>query len=200
MTLAELQTYYADRLIIQYRLKTRARGTIEMIANLALCDGLMLVEPGCFDLDTAIGAQLTVLGRIVGVPRNVIGLDLAHEFFQYTTYAGTPAGLGFLRYADPTNPNNIFKRYYSDAAYTLSDFEMRTLIRIKIIFNTNYESYKNIIEAFWNLFGADIEVVDNKDMTVEYNVSSIYETIFTVAEFLDIVPRPMGVDAIINIV
>lgn len=200
MTLTELQNYYASLLIIQYRRQPKAIGTIQMIANLSLCDGLMLVEPSCFDLDTALGEQLTILGRIVGVPRNIVGLDLAHIFWAFRRYADATGGVDFLRYADTPDPNNLFSRYQSNATYTLSDFEMQSLIKLKIIFNNTFESYKYVIEAFWNIFGNEIQVIDNKDMTVTYNVDNKYANVFIVAQFLNVVPRPMGVEAIINLV
>lgn len=200
MTLTELQDYYADLLVVQYRRKNKARATVKLVANLALCDGLMLVEPTCFDLDTALGNQLTILGRIVGVPRSVLGLDLAHTFWAFRRYADSSGGVDFLRYADTPDPQNLFIRYQTNATYQMNDFEMRALIKMKIIFNNTFESYKNIIEAFWEVFGTDIEVIDNKDMTVTYNVSATYTNVILVAEFLNIMPRPMGVEAIVNLV
>ncbi|RTL04646.1 DUF2612 domain-containing protein [Candidatus Dependentiae bacterium] len=198
-TLTELQDYYADTLIIQYRDKDNARNTIKMIANLSLCDGLMLTEPTCFDLDTAIGAQLTILGKIVGVPRNVLGLDLSHTFWAFRRYADVSGGVDFLRYTETPDPLYLFSRYQTEAFYTLSDFELRTLIKIKIISNNTYESYKDVLEALWNIFGANIQLVDNKDMTITYNAVSAYSVVMTVAEYLDILPRPMGVGVNVNI-
>jgi hypothetical protein len=200
MTLTELQDYYAKQLIAQYRGKPKASDTIRMIANLSLCDGLIQEEIECFDLDTAIGEQLTILGRIVGVPRNVIGLDLAHTAWAYRRYNSPYGGQNFLRYADTPDPTFIFSRYQSNATYTLSDFELRTLIKIKIIYNNVYESYKDMVDAFWAIFGSAISIVDNKDMTVSYTATSGYATVMTVAEFLNIIPRPMGVAADVTIV
>ncbi len=198
MTLTELQDYYANQLIAQYRGLNKASNTMRLVANMSLCDGLMLVEPTCFDLDTAIGAQLTILGNIVGAPRNVIGLDLVHTFFQFTRYAGSPAGVGFGRYNSNPYPTSIFKRYHSGETYTLTDFEMRYLIKLKIIYNNTWTSTKYLIEALWNLFGSAVSVVDNQDMTIIYNVLPPYTNIFIVAQFLDILPRPMAVGATVN--
>jgi hypothetical protein len=160
MTLDEILDYYSDLLIIQYRIKPKAKATVRLIVNQTVCDGLMQVEQNCFDLDTAIGNQLTILGKIVGVPRDVYGLDLAHIFFSFTRYATSIASIGFGRYNSQPDLD-VFYRYRSFAIYTLTDFELRSLIYLKIIFNSKYSSFKNIKEALYAKFGNDIDIAES---------------------------------------
>lgn len=184
---------YSDLLIVQYRTKDKAVQTVQLFVNQALCDGLPQELQHCFDLDTAVGAQLTILGRIVGVPRNILGLDLEHTFFSFTDYVGEPASVGFGSYTDSPYSDDLFLSYYTNTIYTLTDFEMRYLIKLKIIFNTVFSSTKDIVERLFEVFGEAVSFVDNQDMTLTYHVLAPYQNVFTAAEFLNILPRPMGV-------
>jgi len=168
MTLSEILDSYAALLIIQYRNKTKAKATIRLIANNSVCDGLAQEEKNCWNLDTAVGAQLTILGKIVGIPREVRGLDLEHTYFNFTRYIGTPASIGFGRFADSPYSSDLIYRYRNFSIYTLTDFELRNLIRLKIIYNTQYSSMKFLSEALYHYFENDIIVSDNgraKDTT-----------------------------------
>lgn len=198
MTLNEALDYYANQLIIQYAKLPKAESTIKCLVNNAVCDGLVFSLQDAFHLDTASGQQLTILGRIVGVPREVFGLDLTHEFFNFTRYSGVPASLGFNRFSTPSDPYYI-SRWQTTESYTMTDFELRTLIKIKIIANNNYTSLKTIKEALYIIFGGAIELVDNLDCTITYNLQEPYHNVGTICAFLgNILPKPMGVG--INII
>lgn len=197
-TVDELKEYYALRLIMQYRGQANAVNTIKALVQEAWLDGLIQDEASCFDIETASGAQLDVIGRIVGVPRNIYGLDLVHEFWEVHSYTDDPDGVDLQRYADSTDGPEIMLRYNSNATYALSEFEMRTLIKMKIKANTILRSTKGIVDAMFDVFGSSVSVVDNADMTLEFNVQAPYHNTFVVAEYIDIIPRPMGVAAVIN--
>lgn len=175
--------------------------TVQLLVNQSLCDGLPQELQTCFNLNTAVGNQLTILGTIVGVPRNVFGLDLVNTFFAFTDYAtGTTSPIGFGSYTDNPYSTSLFRSYFDSATYMLTDGQMLQLILLKILFNNTYSSTKNIIDGLWELYGDDVQFVDNKNMTVTYNVSQPYHTVFTVAQFLNILLRPMGVQAILNLI
>lgn len=199
--------YYSDRLIRQYRTSEKAVETVQLMANQSFIDGFALEESLCFDLDTAVGAQLTVLGIIVGVPRTVYILNISRQFSNYIRYTGTPNpsftfGLG--RYTDvPYDPNGyLFFRYNfkNSGTYTLLDFEMRVLIRLKIILNNSYSSTKQITDLIYQYFAGVINVVDNKNMTITYNVNSSLTNVAQAAISLGLLPKPMGVGLIVNYV
>lgn len=198
MTLNEALQYYADQLIIQYKTLPKATDTIKCLANNAVCDGLIFQFPDAFDLELASGQQLTILGKIVGVSRNIFGLDLAHEFFNYSSWAGVPASNGFNSWTTPTD-SMLFANWRTDATYVLTDFELRALIRLKIMYNNYYTSLSVIKNALYGVFAGDIDVVDNLDSTITYNVKQPYYNVGTVSGFLgNIFPKPMGIG--INIV
>lgn len=64
-----IANYYRDLLILQYRGKDKARATVHALAKLAIVDQLPLAVQDAFDLETAIGVQLDVVGKIVGATR-----------------------------------------------------------------------------------------------------------------------------------
>lgn len=158
MDIEAIKSYYEALLIFQYRTKAKAKEHIRLLAGLPACDGMLEQEMTCFDLATASGEQLEFLGRIVGVEREVYGLDLEHSFFSFTRYADTPDSVGFGRYTDDPYSTDLLLRYNNWAVYTLTDFEMRALIKLKIIFNNAYSSLKYLKEALYTAFAGDIDV------------------------------------------
>lgn len=69
-TIEQLQNYYVNLLIIQYINKPRAREHIEVLARAAIMDLLPLEVRDGFDIDTAVGVQLDVIGQYIGLSRN----------------------------------------------------------------------------------------------------------------------------------
>ncbi len=193
MTLDEALTYYANQLIIQYNSLPKASQTIECLVNNAVCDGLIFQLEDAFNLDTAAGQQLTILGKIVDVPRLIFGLDLGHEFFNFTRYAGIPASNGFNRWTTP-NDTMLLSRWRTDTSYTATDFELLALIKLKIMYNNYYTSLGTIKAALYDVFAGDIDIVDNLDFTITYNFKQPYYNVATICTFLgNILPKPMGV-------
>lgn len=197
----QLLEYYSDLLIVQYQDAPNMVDTTQLLVNQSLCDGLPQELQTCFNLDTAIGDQLTIIGEIVGVPRNIFGLDLSNTFFSYGSYqSGTISAIGFGSYVNSPYSSSLFRSYFDSATYTLTDGQMLQLIYLKILFNNTYSSTQNIISGLWDLFGNAVQFVDNQNMTVTYNVTSPYHTVFTVAQYLGILLRPMGVSAQLNLI
>ena len=199
-TLDELKAYYPERLIIQFRGKTRWTKLMQAIVQEAWLDGIVQTEAACFDLETAVGAQLDILGRIVGVNRNVYGLDLTHTFFECRDYSGGTSGVSMQAYADTTPGPEIMLTYRSDAIYTMSEFEMRMLIKLKIIYNTAARTTKALTDALFSVFGSGVAFVDNKNLSVTFNVGAAYHTVFVIANYLNIIPKPMGISVTLNYV
>jgi len=69
MTTPELINYYADLLILQYRGKPNAFATIQNLVEMPIMDQLPLLVQAAFDLDSAVGVQLDLLGEYVGAFR-----------------------------------------------------------------------------------------------------------------------------------
>lgn len=198
----DILQFYADLLIVQYKDNPKASAMIKLLVNQATCDGLAQDEAEAFNLETAIGAQLDILGRIVGVPRNVQGLVIGRDFYNFTTYA-SGASNGFASYADAVYPTEIYWLRIIDvssASYAMTDSEMRTIIKLKIELNTKNSSTKDINDILWEFFGDDVEFIDNKDMSITYNISTDIQQVMEIAVFLGYLPKPMGVEQIVNYV
>ncbi len=198
MTVQETLDYYASQLIIQYNGLPRASDTIRNQANCSVCDGLIFQLQTAFNISTAVGQQLAIIGRIVGVPYKIYGLDLSSVFFTFTNWNGRPPSVGFNRWTTPNAPGK-FAQWQSSAIYIPTDLEMRTLIQLKIIKNNYYPSLAFVVPALYELFGDAIAVVDNFDSTITYNFQSPYHNVAAVCEFLgNILPKPMGKGISIN--
>ncbi len=162
-TWLDILEQYKKLLITQYRIKPKARATIGVLTDCSVCEGIPLQLKTAFILDTVYGNQLTVLGKIVGIPRNIIGLDLEHSFFSFTRYFGSPASVGFGRYSFQPDAD-IFLRYNEEASYTMTDFELKAVIKLRILYNTRFATFKAIKEGLWNYFQGDIDIVTMDDM------------------------------------
>jgi hypothetical protein len=198
-----LLQYYSNLLIQQYITAPNMVATTQLLVNQSLCDGLPQELQTCFNLNTAVGNQLTIIGEIVGVPRNVIGLDLVNTFFSYGDYTSvtvSAAAIGFGSYTTSPYPTSLFRSYFDSATYTMTDYQMQQVILLKILFNNTYSSTKNIVSGLWGLYGSSVQFVDNKNMTVTYNVKQPFHIPFLVAQYLNILLRPMAVSATLNLI
>jgi hypothetical protein len=131
--LAAVCDYYADLLLLQYKWRTRARANIRIYTKQALGDLLIQDIDAGFNLDTATGAQLDILGKYVGVPRDSgPPEDLPYYGFWDYTIALAPDqnGNGMKTYTDAAiNAAAVFFDYsyfgtrntdLTDTAYSLS--------------------------------------------------------------------------------
>ena len=71
MSELQLIVYYANLLILQYRGKPKAYAMIQALAKLAIVNKLPLTVRDAFNPATAVGVQLDVVGKYVGVKRYV---------------------------------------------------------------------------------------------------------------------------------
>lgn len=75
MTTADLQQYYADLLIMQYRNQPNAAAVIKALVLPAIMDQLQLGVQNAYTMSTAIGTQLDVIGKYVGASRHGFGAN-----------------------------------------------------------------------------------------------------------------------------
>ena len=138
-----------------------------------------------YDVDTARGEDLNIIGRIVGVPRPVVRIpDFAVFGYEgnenYENYNVAP----YLGEGDGVN----------DAP--LSDFLYRRLVKAKIARNISDATYDDIIRLARFITGVEvITLVDNQDMTFSlgFEFALDLNTAYLVENF-DIIPRPQGVE------
>lgn len=91
--LINLCNYYVQRLIFQYATQPNAQRLIALLAKIGQLDDLASQLSTAFDLDTAIGVQLDILGKYIGVSR----------------VQGTPISPGYFSLWDSTSSLNVAK-------------------------------------------------------------------------------------------
>jgi len=193
MTNQDILNYYSNQLIIQYNSLPKATATIQTLANCNACDGFFLSLQNSFNLNTAVGNQLTIIGRIVGVPRQIYGLNLIDTFFTFSNWTGQPASVGFNTWTNATPDAYKIASWLSTAVYTPTDFEMLALIKLKIMTNNYYTSLGQIMPALVAAFGTSIQLVDNFNTSITYNFQQPYHNVQAICQFLGyICPKPMG--------
>ena len=184
---------YRDLIIKQYWDKPKARAEIELQAGTwgRAFDWLdsFIAE---FDLDTATGERLDIIGRIVGQPRLIL-CALARVFFGF---ADNPsAGLFDDKTIDVAGSAPLkskWERAYT--AYELNDNQYRIFIKAKVARNTTNPDLPSITAAVLTLFDGCGYAVDNKDMSLTLYVSPDFtEELLTAILQSDLLPKPGGV-------
>lgn len=69
MTTQEIIDYYADLLILQYVGQPKAYATVQAVVRGVIMDQMPVAVQNAFEIGTAVGVQLDILGKYVGVTR-----------------------------------------------------------------------------------------------------------------------------------
>ena len=197
--------YYKNLLIIQYHEKPKAQATIEALVRVILADGILLDIDNAFNLDTAVGVQLDTIGKYVGIDRFYNVTDPV-DYFAVTPYSEsspeTHQKYGFSNYSNfPMSVGNGTINY--DTVITLgnqlNDADFRTLLKLKIARNYSNHSHKSIDAILYEFFGVNVYATSPNDMTMTFNITPAAPIgIIRAAIQKDILPRPLGVSATIN--
>ena len=193
-----LVTEYTNLLIKQYWEKPRALAEIQLKADTwDKARAFLASLDDAFDLDLAVGKQLDVLGRIVGIPREVPDV-VAKTYFGFSS---NPDSLGF---ADRFNAQRIggpfFDRFSNPfTALQLNDNDYRFFIRVKAALNwasayVSSDERISIQDVILSAFNGRAYVVDNLDMTLTLYVSPVVslERLRLIRQ-LNLLPKPPGV-------
>jgi hypothetical protein len=140
-----------------------------------------------WDVDTAQGFGLDILGVIVGIGR-VLNVQPAG------TYLGFNEGQSFAGQDYNTFDHGVFYNGPEDGSYVLSDQAYRTLIKVKALSNisdgTPY-SYNRLLSL---LFDQKVYCRETAPMHMEYVFSEPLEPYqVAILSSPNIIPRPAGV-------
>lgn len=188
----DVKNYYADLLILQYRSKPKARETIKIGADIYLGDGLVFELQNILDIDTAVGAQLDIIGKILDCPRIVQGVYNDLKFFQFHIDKNS---LGFSMIGSPTNAVFRTINNYNQSEYSLPDEDYRFLLKFKSAVNVMRGSEKGIDEALYSAYGGDVLLKNNHDLTITYIVSAEHTLAVIAAKVLGYYRAPEGIGA-----
>lgn len=164
----DIKQYYGDLLILQYRNKPKARKTVQIGCDIYTGDGVVFDLINSLDIDSAEGAQLDLIGKILDCPRTIQGLNPDKQYFSFQ-YDGA---LGFSTAQELSN--GIFKTFYNSiqSEYALKDADYRQLLKFKAIVNIWRASMAEMDEAIYNSFGNDVLLTNNQNLTITYIISN----------------------------
>lgn len=190
--LSEVKEYYADLLILQYHSKPKARETVKIGVDIYSGDGLVFQLPDILDIDTAQGAQLDIIGKILDCPRIVQGIYSDLKYFQFHIDENS---IGFSTVGNPTSGTFRSVRNYQQSEYSLPDEDYRFLLKFKSAVNVMRGSEAGIDEALWGAFGGDVLLKNNHDLTITYIVSATHTLAVLAAKNLGYYRAPEGISA-----
>lgn len=187
----EVKEYYANLLILQYRNKPKARETIKLGVDIYTGDGLLLQLADCLNIDIAVGAQLDIIGKILGCPRNVPGINNQTKYFSFHIDENS---LGFSTIGNPSNGVAKNRNNSILATYTLRNEEYRQLLKFKAFLNVWRGDMGSMDRALYSVFGNSVNLKNNQDMSITYEISEMSVTI-EAAQALGYFRAPIGVAA-----
>lgn len=194
--MSEFTRQYLLYLIKQYYEKPKAKAEIKMlldswgdIADFILNFGMN------FDIDNAEGEVLDLIGRIVGLNRQVNNIIP----IQYFGFSSNVNAKGFWSVSNQNRDSATFFRVNraTFTPYQLNDAEYRKFLKIKIAKNTcspylASDDKISLQQVVFNAFDGRAYVGDNKDQSLTIYVSpTIDETTIRLIVNLDILPRPI---------
>lgn len=191
--IANVENYYADLLILQYRNKQKARDTIKLGADLYMGDGLVFDLNNILDIDTAVGPQLDLIGKILGCSRDIVGLTLDMKYFSFEK-------LNAYGYSDvDALSEGYWKSFYNSigSVFTLRDEIYRPVLKFKALYNMRNGSMAYTYWMFHEIFGDEISITNNQDMTITYTYPTDCSAALKVVAYLGWLEPPIGIKKII---
>lgn len=188
-TIDDVKKYYADLLILQYRNKPKARQTIELGVDIYTGDGVLFQLSDVLNIDTAEGAQLDIIGKILGCPRNVPGINNQTKYF---TFHVDENSLGFSTIGNPSNGVLKTRNNSVLATYTLSDDEYRPLLKFKAFLNVWRGDIGSMDKALFQVFGNNVNLKNNQNLSITYEITESNTTI-EAAKILGYFRAPIGI-------
>lgn len=189
--------YYTNLLIIQYNDQPKARATIALMVEQLEANGILFQVRDAFSVDDAVGVQLDIIGKYVGIDRYFNGQTL-EGYFSLIPQGVNPSGwggAGFTTQADFAT-ETAQTLIYADIVSTeqaLSDDAFRTLIKFQIINNNSNFSYGEIDNNLFDYFGDNIIASSSGNMEMVFFVTREFYQIALIAAQKGILPVPMGV-------
>jgi hypothetical protein len=190
--------YYKDLLLYQYINQPKARQTIGLLVSQALVELLPVEINKAFDLETAVGPQLDIIGEYIGLDR-VVDAIIVRDYFTLDDYTSplTTGAFGFTDYNVPTQnatASMYLYVFFDTPTNSLEDTEYRLLLKLKSYLNSSLLSIYEINTALSDLFGANsVFCADQTDMSLSYFVSEELSRIVQIAYNEALLPKPMGV-------
>ncbi len=190
---------YVDLLIIQYSQKPKARALIRLFVEQVLSSGVLLDVRDGYDLETAVGKQLDVLGKYIGIGR-FYRKQILENYFALIDFdevdSPPPEKIGLADYSDFETKEGRMLQFSNILSSTLAlnDDDYRFILKLKIIQNYSDHSHQSIDEALYAFFGSDVYVESTGNMQMTYHMPMRLSAVLEVAIQKGVIMRPMGVE------
>lgn len=196
----ELIRYFVNLLILQYKNKPKAKATIEALTRNAFSDTTGNIFPievqNAYNLDTATGKQLDILGKYIGYDRVIpIAIDNTFKYATYDLSSNPNSGYGDYWEEKISFPYAEY-RYTSFEYYSLEDNIYKGILKMNSYLKGKPLSLAGIDEALDYAFDGLIYVIE-KDKELEYHIAQEVADVLDTQDKIDILfkkyfPRPMG--------
>jgi hypothetical protein len=208
--LEEVLEYYSNLLIIQYNKKEKAKAHVTVFINALMASLIYTQIQNAYDLDTAVGVQLDVLGKYIGASRIFNSFSFPGQVFSLATreeliantFASNKSGFS-------TRQQLIDKEAYGESftydkkqdIESLSDDDYRLLLRLKVVSNNTIASRGEIDSNLWRLFGDGVKIVSpDEGLVLFYQVQTEFGDLFLAGFEQNIIPKPAGIKLSFSIV
>ena len=196
----ELKKYFTNLLILQYRNKPRAKATVEALTENAFSNTTGKIFPievqNSYNLDTATGKQLDILGKYLGKDR-VLAFAIDNTF-KYATYdLSSDPNTGYNDYQEEVTSYPYAEYRYSQYSYeTIGDKNYRKILKMLAFLRGKPLTLENIDLALESAFDGYIYAIE-KPKEIEYHVAQGFFPLLTDQDRLDTAfkkyfPKPMG--------
>lgn len=208
--LQNIKDWIKNLIIVQYRQSKKNRALIDLLVELIFANCLILqIRDLCLNVEKSIGAQLDVVARWVGLDRYYNGIDLwEHPYLSYPYYSTIQNNTyddyqgGFSTYLNFANNDGGFLTYkvwqeVRTRVNQIGDSYFRSLVKLKIVYNSINHTRKNIDDAIWEWSDGNVYTTWNT-MQITYHYTRAYRNIMTLANYKNILPRPTGCELILE--
>lgn len=206
-TAEDIIEYYQNLLIAQYATKPKANGTIGALiggtGNFGIVANAIYgqVRDG-FDLDTAVGKQLDMLGLLRGVDRNFFSLDISKVFLPLVSYDDPDVGTlpGIASYDDPVQPPSIYTMTYDDfIENVLADGDFRRVIKFLAQVQSCDYAYGTLDAILYTFFADKVNLKVTGPMEITYqHLTSDTDNLFEIIHQMGLLPSPAGVHVLVT--
>lgn len=207
-TAEQVIAYYEALLISQYLNKPKAAahvgcliggsdGTVGLIGN-----AIVAQVRDAFDVATAAGQQLDFLGKLRGVTRYFLGLDLSKQFLQITTYGAADMGTvnGLATYETSPQPPSWYTMTYEDfVENTLLDGDFRRVIMFLAQVHSCDYAYGTLDAIMYTFFGGNVNLKVTANMAFTYqHLTTDTDNLFEIVKQMGLLPAPAGVSVTVQ--
>lgn len=157
------------------------------IGDITAClDGMS----AAFDLDSAMGAQLDIVGLWIGVSRIVPSVLTV----QYFGFSDNTNALGFGEVSNPSAGGAFYEQGESFSTSTsLPDSQYRQLIYAQILENQSDGTAGNLVRAAQALTNAPVTITDGGTYAITLHVGAPISQLAQAIIALNVLPVPAGV-------